>query len=135
MKHCIRSEDQSYVSPTEIINLAESSKNPFLFMAASIIRLQRYHISGELKQIDEIPITSSSAYQIMSFFLLDEDLAQRTNLIKGDGETIQDLYTSLIEPLSAFLKSDLKTPLGEVVASRLTRKLRKKVYMPFLGLR
>jgi DNA-directed RNA polymerase len=75
---------------------------------------------------------SSSAYQIMSDSLLDEDLAQRTNLIGGDGDTIQDLYTSLISPLSAYLKEELKPPLGEVIPTRITRELIKRVYMPLV---
>jgi len=71
----------------------------------------------------------------MSFLLLDEDFARRTNLIGGDGDTILDLYTSLIDPLASFLKENLNEPLGEVVAEKLSRKLIKSVYMPFLGLR
>lgn len=95
-------------------------------------------LSGDIKALDEIPVSmdaSSSAYQIMSFLLLDEDFARRTNLIGGDGDTILDLYTSLIDPLASFLKENLNEPLGEVVAEKLSRKLLKSVYMPFLGLR
>jgi len=135
IKHCcLRGDDQSPVSQTEIMNLAAEAKNPYQFIA-SALRFQRLQISGQLQSVEEIPIgmdAESSAYQIISLFLLDEDLAKRTNLIGGDGDTIQDLYTSLIEPLSSFLKEELKQSLGSVVASRLTRKLIKKIYMPLV---
>jgi len=133
IQHCIRSEDHSSVTPTEIIDLASESKSPFLFIA-SVNRFLRQHLRGDLP-IDSTPISmdaSSSAYQILSYFLLDEDLAQRTNLIGGDGDTIQDLYTSLIDPLSAYLQKGLTPPLGEVVSTRITRKLIKRVYMPLV---
>lgn len=121
------------MSPTEIIDLASSSKNPYLFIA-SVNRFLRQHLRGDLP-IGSTPISmdaSSSAYQILSYFLLDEDLAQRTNLIGGDGDTIQDLYTSLIEPLSSFLQKEFHPPLGSVVPTRITRKLIKRVYMPLV---
>jgi DNA-directed RNA polymerase len=133
----IRDGSKENVPHTELLNLAASAKNPFLFIA-SVLRFKRVLLSGDIKALDEIPVSmdaSSSAYQIMSFLLLDEDFARRTNLIGGDGDTILDLYTSLIDPLASFLKENLNEPLGEVVAEKLSRKLIKSVYMPFLGLR
>jgi len=132
-QHGFTSSDPSAVSPGTIIDLASKSKNPFLFIA-HVIRLKRLHIGGN-EPMGSIPISmdaSSSAYQILSYFLLNEDLAERTNLIGGDGEKIQDLYTSLIEPLSEYLKGKLSEPLREVVPKRITRKLIKKVYMPMV---
>jgi DNA-directed RNA polymerase len=127
-------EPSSAVSPATIIDLASKSLNPFLFIA-NVIRLKRLHIGDSKKTIGSIPISmdaSSSAYQILSYFLLDEDLAERTNLIGGDGDTIKDLYASLIEPLSSYLEEKLTTPLNSVVPTRITRKLIKQVYMPMV---
>jgi hypothetical protein len=48
---------------------------------------------------------SSSAYQIMSYFLFNKDLAKRTNLIQSeDVNKINDLYNSLLEDLPLDLR-------------------------------
>lgn len=60
-----------------LLNLAASAKNPFLFIA-SVLRFKRVLFSGDIKALDEITVSmdaSSSAYQIMSFLLLDESEA------------------------------------------------------------
>lgn len=48
---------------------------------------------------------SSSVYQIM---LLDKNLAMRTNLLGGNSDSVNDLYSSLIGELKDFLKSYLE---------------------------
>lgn len=83
-----------------------------------------------------IPVTqdqdaSSSAYQIMSYFLLDVDLAKRTNLIPT-GEKIQDIFSFLLEELKQFLQTNLGTATSTIVCSRLTRKLVKAIFMPLI---
>lgn len=126
--HCCGEKDQPPISQTEIIQLAAEAKNPFLFIVHAL-RFQRLYKSRQFADVADIPISmdaSSSAYQIISFFLLDKDIAQRTNLLGGgDGDTIHDLYSSLISPLSSYLKENLDEPLGKLVAESLTRKLIK----------
>jgi DNA-directed RNA polymerase len=133
--HCCGVKKKHPISHKEIMKLAATAKNPFLFIVHAL-RFQRLYRSRLFVNVADIPISmdaSSSAYQIISFFLLDQDLAQRTNFIGGgDGDTIHDLYSSLIEPLSSYLKENLEKPLGELVASSLTRKLIKKVFMPMV---
>lgn len=60
---------------------------------------------------------SSSAYQIMSYFLFNKDLAKRTNLIQSeDVNKIKDLYNSLLEDIPLYLRVSFKP---SVVSLRL----------------
>ena len=60
---------------------------------------------------ENIPITqdpSTSAYQIISDFLLDETLAKRTNLSRSSDGKPQDVYSFVLEELREFMKAELK---------------------------
>ena len=66
------------------IVFAREAKRPFQFLA-NMVSIT----SNKLNVIKSIPITqdaSASAYQIMSYFLLDETMAKRTNLIPSSDE-------------------------------------------------
>lgn len=84
-----------------------------------------------------MPVTqdaSASAYQIMSYLLLDVDLAQRTNLIptpKNVGK-IRDIYSEILEELKPFLREHLEQTISTVVCSRINRKLIKALFMPLV---
>lgn len=81
------------------------------------------------------PITqdaSASAYQIMSYFLLDETIAMRTNLIPSSDEKIQDIYSFILEELKEFMKAELDKNLSTLVCNLLTRKLVKSIFMPII---
>lgn len=72
----------------DFITFAKDAKNPFQFIA------QILSING-VTDDECIPVTqdaSSSAYKIMSYLLLDVDLAKRTNLIPSEGH---DLYSTI----------------------------------------
>jgi len=65
-------ETKENVPHTELLNLAASAKNPFLFIA-SVLRFVCYviinYMVGDIKALDEIPVSmdaSSSAYHIKS---------------------------------------------------------------------
>lgn len=76
-----------------------------------------------------IPVTqdaSSSAYQIMSDFLLDVDLAK---LIPSDGK-IKDIDSYLLEELKQFLQDQVDPTIYQIVCSHLTRQLVKAILMP-----
>ncbi|KAL8125465.1 hypothetical protein AgCh_012956 [Apium graveolens] len=83
------------------------------------------------------PITqdaSASAYQLMSYFLLDKSLAQNTNLIAPDNDdNIQDLYEYLLEDMKVFIKETYKKDsLILTVGENLTRKIIKNIFMPMI---
>ncbi|KVE19494.1 DNA-directed RNA polymerase, phage-type, partial [Cynara cardunculus var. scolymus] len=70
-------------SPISLINYASGAKHPFQFL--SNIVLMELSKDNDSKMC--IPIThdaSASAYQIMSYFLMDECIARRTNLIPSE---------------------------------------------------
>lgn len=90
-----------------IKNQAVDAKNPFQFI--SNINLLRRNLLFQVNRYDfirnrySIPVSmdaSSSAYQLMSYMLLNEDLAVKTNLIKLDESRDKfDLYSYLLEEL------------------------------------
>lgn len=82
---------------------------------------------------------SASAYQIMSYFLLDESMAKRTNLIPSDDGQIQDVYEFFREELVKFIKEEIydensslyqNSSLYNVVRDYLTRDAVKGLFMP-----
>lgn len=94
-----------------------------------------YYKKDDICVIKRLPITqdaSASAFQIMSYFLLDEEMAKRTNLIPSESEEIQDVYSFFLEELKAFLPGVLEKNLSTVVCNLLTRKIVKGVYMPLI---
>jgi len=118
----------------KVIEFVANAKHPFQFLSRVV------HMDTPVKdQYTQIPVSmdaSSSAYQIMSSFLLDEKMAVRTNLIKkDDSDHIYDLYESLIEDI----KQDLANPASpsplknasvrEALKKNLTRKLVKKIFI------
>ncbi|KAK4412231.1 putative DNA-directed RNA polymerase [Sesamum alatum] len=114
-------------SDHSLIEFALHAKKPFQFIA-NVLSLERK------TDPSTIPVTqdaSSSAYQIMSYFLLDVELANRTNLISID-DKIHDLYTKLIEELRDYLKVHLRSSLASVVCPRIDRKLVKAIFMPLI---
>jgi len=66
---------------TYIIKTAVKAKDPFQFICKTLLL---YYENLTCMKISNVPITqdaSASAYQIMSYFLLDQELAVHTNLI------------------------------------------------------
>lgn len=110
------------------ILFAQDAKHPFQFLA-NMISTWNKNISPSL------PITqdaSASAYQIMSYFLLDETLAKRTNLIPSPDGKIQDVYEFILAELKEFMNAELEDNLSELVCGLLTRKLVKGIFMPII---
>ena len=109
---------------------ARKAKRPFQFLA---------NLTGLLSNNDSIlrriPITqdaSASAYQIMSYFLLDETLAKRTNLIPSSEDKINDIYSYFLLELKEFLPSVLEQNLSTVVCTHINRKIVKSIFMPII---
>ncbi|XP_022974959.1 uncharacterized protein LOC111473779 [Cucurbita maxima] len=109
------------------------AKRPFQF-AANIYAMLNHKFQF-LK--DFVPITqdaASSAYKIMSYFLLDESLAERTNLFLSldNPNQIQDVYLYFLAELKEFMKEELDPNLCSVVCKHLSRKIVKSIFMPII---
>lgn len=82
-------------------------KHPFQFLCNINCSLRDKKAS-----IYHLPITqdaSASAYQIMSYLLLDNKIAKLTNLISSYGDdTISDIYSYILNELKDFIISDKK---------------------------
>ncbi|KAI5658856.1 hypothetical protein M9H77_27649 [Catharanthus roseus] len=88
----------------------------------------------------KIPITqdaSASAYQILSYFLLDETLAFRMNLIPAPNGEIEDIYTYFLMEFMQYFKEEgkkglLSNDLVKSVCSLLNRKIMKSFFTPIV---
>ena len=114
--------------------ILSNAREPFQFLSKIIAILAGKKISPL-----QIPITqdaSASAYQLISYFLLDKDLAMKTNLIPYIniyGEIlISDIYNHFLEEVKNHLMEKLEPKLSEIVCSRLNRKLIKSIFMPLV---
>ncbi|KVF21783.1 uncharacterized protein LOC112505269 [Cynara cardunculus var. scolymus] len=119
-------------SPISLINYASGAKRPFQFL--SNIVLMELSKDNDSKMC--IPIThdaSASAYQIMSYFLMDECIARRTNLIPSENGEIQDLYLCILNELKPFIQNELcDSNLSVLICSSITRKMVKGIFMPII---
>jgi len=118
-------------SDESLISFAKSASDPFQFMAKALCK-------DEEKELNRIPITqdaAASAYQIMSYFLLNEEMAKITNLIPHPDGQIQDIYMNLIQDFRVFLHNQTyvtdKLDIG-IIESKLNRKLMKSLFMPII---
>nr|CBJ20748.1 hypothetical protein [Beta vulgaris subsp. maritima] len=101
--HDLKGTDPLLSSEGTLIDFAKGAKHPFQFLAnlRAIVEVDKVQKKSPftLDQILSSPITqdaSASAYQILSYFLLDDTLAKRTNLIPMDGDDrIQDVYNHI----------------------------------------
>jgi DNA-directed RNA polymerase len=116
----------------ELIEFVANAKHPFQFLSRVV------HAETPLKdQLTQIPVSmdaSSSAYQIMSAFLLDPELAMKTNLIKLDScDLVYDLYDQLLVVIKRNLyKSSLDFSIVDALNCHLSRNLIKKIFMPIV---
>jgi DNA-directed RNA polymerase len=122
-------EDKS--KKVTLLYYAATAKHPFQFISQIICRrVEEYHPMTPITQD-----ASASAYQIVSYLLLDKDLAGKTNLIKSaSGENrINDFYSYIMADIKALLPSVLGTrALAEIVSDKLTRKTIKAIFMPII---
>jgi DNA-directed RNA polymerase len=118
-----------YASDESLISFAKGASDPFQFIAKVLCydRVQEYN---------RVPITqdaAASAYQIMSYLLLNEEMARRTNLIPNPDGKIQDVYMYLHHDLKVFLNHRIHDKLQmEIIESKLDRKLIKSLFMPLI---
>jgi DNA-directed RNA polymerase len=113
-----------------IIEYVLNAKSPFQFLSRIV------HMDTPIQdQLTMIPLSkdaSSSAYQIMLGFLLDQKLAENTNLLKLDSsDRVYDLYDELLLVIKHQLVfSNLDPSIQYALEILLNRKLLKKIFMP-----
>ncbi|MFS7907874.1 putative DNA-directed RNA polymerase, phage-type, DNA/RNA polymerase superfamily [Helianthus anomalus] len=137
-------------SKSDFIRYASEAKKPFQFISTMLSVLNDYSINCTAITQD----ASSSAYQIMSFLLLDRNMARYTNLLSGGGggvDKIYDIYTLIQENLIRYIINLPKSPskdktegrngkteeymgleLKKVVIDSFDRKLVKSIFMPII---
>nr|XP_016498007.1 PREDICTED: probable DNA-directed RNA polymerase [Nicotiana tabacum] len=143
--------EQRFYSIDRIIEYAPTAKDPLQFLSKALIIERLDPRVSEWK----LPITqdaSASAYQIISYFLLDFEIVNYTNLIptKGDNEPINNGYKEPIKNLGIndvydFFVSEIKKSLIEeiqtfddphmiktFVCPRFDRKIIKSLLMPLI---
>lgn len=116
-------------SDESLIDFAKDARDPFQFIAKALC-----------KEANGKPITqdaASSAYQLLSYFLLNEDLARKTNLIPHPDGKIQDVYTYQLKEYLHHKITDVNMELNdekklEIIESKLDRRLVKKLFMPMI---
>ncbi|GKD47297.1 DNA-dependent RNA polymerase, partial [Tanacetum coccineum] len=111
------------------VDIAKNAKDPFQFLSSILLNLH----TGDPSFRYNPPITkdaSASAFQIISYFLLDETMTRRTNLIPDEKGRILDIYSCMREELLDFIKDRVTPLLYDTVSPQLTRKVVKSVYMP-----
>lgn len=125
--------EQRIESDNSLIHLAQKASDPFQFIA-KVLSNERVTDIDRIRGLNRIPVTqdaSASAYQIMSYLLLNAEMGRRTNLIPSPERDIQDLYQCLKDELLEFLHSRLDSKYA-IIESRLTRKLVKQLFMPLI---
>ncbi|XP_050217544.1 probable DNA-directed RNA polymerase [Mercurialis annua] len=119
----------------------EKAKSPLLFISKYLSLSYKKDIILSLHKIPLSQDASASAYQIMSYFMLDKDLAMKTNLIPSVplDTDIQDLYMFLKDELLQYLKEWANSSIKEDklilhkyvrIAELMDRDLIKKLFMP-----
>lgn len=126
-------------SDKEFLDFAHLASDPFQFIAL-ILCNRKVGALDSFRDWYGIPVTqdaSASAYQIMGYLLLNQEMARLTNLLPSPSKEIQDLYVYLREELCFFFRKnrvqlDIHAYKFALLESRLTRKLVKRLFMPLL---
>ena len=119
-------------SDKSLIHLALKASDPYQFIAKVLFN-ERTDI--RICGLNSIPVNqdaSASAYQIMSYLLLNVEMGRLTNLIPSPEKEIQDLYMCLKNELKEFLHSRLDDNMFSIIESGLTRKIVKLLFMPLI---
>ncbi|XP_017985382.1 PREDICTED: probable DNA-directed RNA polymerase [Theobroma cacao] len=119
-------ENKLQIESNSLLFTLEAKRN-FQFIANQI-----GIFTGKWNCLPIIQDASASAYQIMSYFLLDESLAKRTNLIPSPDGEMQDVYSFLLEELKEFMKAELANNLSTIVCDIIDRKIVKGIFMPII---
>lgn len=120
--------DQPYLDMlSNLIEMSAKAKRPFQFMSHTLCIM-----SYEFHYIPIVQDASASAYQIMSYFLLDVKIGISTNLISNREGKRKDIYTTFLEELLDFFDNEFTEPLLSIVKDLFTREVVKGIYMPLI---
>lgn len=118
-------------SAAELVYLSAMAKHPFQFLSSFLPLFYKNFDSLEC-----MPITqdaSASAYQILSYLLLDEVMAGFTNLIQSPNGEIDDIYTLILSQLKLYMSKKLEdSNIFGIINEGLDRKIVKKIFMPMI---
>lgn len=120
-------------SDEKLIHLVQQASDPFQFLSKYLSNDRVINLDI-IMGLNSVPVTqdaSASAYQIMSYLLLNSELGRRTNLLPTSSElVIQDLYLCFKDELQVFLHSRLDKNKYSIIESR--RKFIKQLFMPLI---
>ena len=114
-------------SDDSLINFVLQASDTFKFLAY-VLSNERVSAIERLCGFNRVPVTqdaSASAYQIMSYLLLNASMGRLTNLLSSPDNEIQDLYSRLRDELKKFLPViyDYDYKKYAIIESHLTRKI------------
>lgn len=116
-----------YASDESLMKFAKGASEPFMFISKVLSH-------DTVNEYNSLPVTqdaAASAYQIMSYLLLNEEMAQRTNLLPLG--KIQDVYLCLLDEIKEFLVPQINNnDMMQIIESKFDRKLIKKLFMPLI---
>ena len=127
--------NQMIKSDDSFINFAKEASDPFQFLAKVLYNERVSDDLERLRGFNSVPVTqdaSASAYQIMSYLLLNAEMGRKTNLLPSPEKEIQDLYLSLRSELLEFLHPRFDKDKYQIIESRFTRKFVKQLFMPLI---
>lgn len=112
---------------------ASRARHPFQFLA-NITILHSVQWKDWMAGIPIHKDASASAYQIMSYLLLDKEMAIQTNLISDSKEhKIYDIYELFKSQLLRYARNvDLNDNVNQILSDHLNRSLVKSVFMPMI---
>lgn len=125
-----------------LISFASNASDSFQFMS-KVVSFRKADLSTLMYCLPVSQDASASAYQIMSYFLLNQEMARLTNLLPSQENVIQDIYQALLSELREYLlceykkmdeqeKSNLNVQVFNIINAKLNRKLVKSIFMPML---
>lgn len=118
-------------SADQLIQISAKAKHPFQFLSGFLPLLCKNFDSLEC-----MPITqdaSASAYQIVSYFLLDEVMAGNTNLIQSPNGEIEDIYALILSELKPYMSKKLgDSDIYGILDEGFDRKMVKQIFMPMI---
>jgi DNA-directed RNA polymerase len=121
-------------SDKSLIHFTQQASDPFQFLA-KVVSNDRVSYIERVRGFNSDPVTqdaSASAYQIMSYLLMNEEMARQTNLIPSPDQEIQDMYECLKHDLLKYLREVIDRSKISIIESRLTRKVVKQLFMPLI---
>lgn len=104
----------------KLIQFAAEGSDPFQFIS-KVLTIRDESLTHKLWLHPVTQDASASAYQIMSYLLLNIKMAKLTNLIPNKNGLIEDMYLSLRKELIQFLKDKFPENTYKIIEKYLTR--------------